>query len=69
MRIAGHAVEFQHPMRVWDSRSWRALIAASPSREAAAWDGDCTDRPALHLGPGIERRLYAWHELGLCTTS
>jgi len=59
----GRAVEFEHAIRLWDWTSWSEVVAASPFREVAAWDGDCSERPALDVGPSLEGKLLAWHEL------
>jgi SAM-dependent methyltransferase len=60
---AGHLVEFEHAIRVWDWTSWSAALAASPFTEVAAWDGDKAARPALPVGPEMQGKLLAWHEL------
>ena len=62
-RDAGRVVEFAHAIRVWDWTSWNAAVAASPLEEVAAWDGDRAERPALDVGPALEGKLLAWHEL------
>lgn len=65
---AGNVFEFRHAIRVWDWRSWSALVSASPFEEVAAWDGDFAHRPPLAVGPGLEGRLLAWHELRVAQT-
>ncbi len=62
-RDAGRAAEFEHAIRVWDWNSWRDVVAASPLREVAAWDGDRAERPRLGVAPSMEGKLLAWHEL------
>ena len=62
---AGQSAEFEHSIRVWSWSAWSRAIARSPLREVAAWDGDVAGRPALPVGPAIEGRLLAWHELEL----
>jgi SAM-dependent methyltransferase len=60
---AGHVVEFEHHMRLWDWAAWSEAVAASSFREVAAWDGDLPGRPALSVGPAMQGKLLAWHEL------
>jgi SAM-dependent methyltransferase len=60
---AGVVSEFAHAIRVRDWNAWSAALAASPFREVAAWDGDVAERPALPVGPKLQGRLLAWHEL------
>lgn len=61
----GRVAEFRHAIRVWDWTSWSEAVAASPFTEIAAWDGDRADRPALDVGPSMQGKLLAWHELVL----
>jgi SAM-dependent methyltransferase len=60
---AGRVFEFEHAIRVRDWAAWHRVVAASPFREAAAWDGDRAERPALAVGPSLHGKLLAWHEL------
>lgn len=60
---AGSASEFEHRIRVRSWDDWNDVVAASPFRQAAAWDGDRAERPALAVGTGLEGKLLAWHEL------
>jgi SAM-dependent methyltransferase len=60
---AGAVGEFEHSIRVRDWNAWSRVIAASPFEEAAAWDGDLPERPPLPVGPAMQGRLLAWHEL------
>ncbi len=62
---AGRVIEFEHAIRVWDWTAWRTALAASPLRETAAWDGDKAARPALPVGPEMQGKLLAWHELAI----
>ena len=62
---AGRVAEFEHAIRVWDWASWSAVVAASPFREVAAWDGDRAERPALTVERALEGKLLAWHELAV----
>jgi SAM-dependent methyltransferase len=62
---AGVSAAHPHAMRVWDWDAWSRALARTPFREAAAWDGDRPGIPPLPVGPALEGRLLAWHELTL----
>ena len=55
-RIARHAAE--------GSGSWRALIAASPFMQLAAYDGNQSARPRLADDAVWDGQSLVWHELG-----
>lgn len=60
---AGAVHEDMHAMRVWDWQTWSDLIAESPFRQRAAYDGNHKERPEVPLGPDLEEQLLIWHEL------
>lgn len=62
---AGECIEDEHRMRLWDWAEWSGLVGDSPFVEAAAFDGNRSDRPPLPVGPALEGRPLAWHELVL----
>jgi SAM-dependent methyltransferase len=61
---AGAVHEDADEVRLWDWSEWTSLIAGSPFRQAAAFDGRKADlhRP-LAVGPTLEGIRLAWHEL------
>jgi SAM-dependent methyltransferase len=69
--VAGHAdgtverLEELHEQRLWSFGEWRALIAESPFRQVAAYDGDEPGYRALPVDRGLEGRSLCWHELQL----
>ena len=63
--LFGWAYTDEHRMRLWDWAEWSGLVGDSPFVEAAAFDGNRSDHPPLPVGPALEGRPLAWHELVL----
>ncbi len=59
---AGEVYEDEHILRKWSWEEWGALIAASPFKLVAVYDGE-KDRPALPLDDRVEEAHLTWHEL------
>lgn len=59
---AGRVYEERHELRKWNWEEWGALIAASPFRLAAVYDGHLTPLP---LDRRVEDAHLTWHELVL----
>ncbi|MFH2204614.1 MAG: class I SAM-dependent methyltransferase [Elusimicrobiota bacterium] len=61
----GLAFEDDHPIRLWDWKSWTALLARTPFEQTAAYDGNAKGRPEIALGQELNRARLTWHELVL----
>ncbi|MBI5882594.1 MAG: class I SAM-dependent methyltransferase [Elusimicrobia bacterium] len=60
----GRRLRTTHPMRLWSREEWANLLADSPFRETAAYDGGRDGRPRMDF-PLPAEALLAWHELRL----
>ncbi len=63
LHSAGLSYEDEHLMRAWDWPACKALIASSPFRQLAAYDGNEKTRPRLALDVALQGRDLIWHEL------
>lgn len=60
---AGRVVEGEQRGRLWSWKDWESLVAGSPFRQVAAFDGNANGWPPLAVDGSLEGSPLTWHEL------